>query len=133
MTAIDKLMMLSMAVKNMEGVKQFYTDKLGFKVTSDFAYNQEQAAKVGLPAGSRWISLQLPGGGTTITITNVDENMKPGVMKLYLSTPDIEAAYQDLTGKGVKPTAEITRAGWGTSFSFNDPDGNQWLVVEVKQ
>ena len=132
MTAIDKLMMLSMAVKNMEEVKQFYTDKLGFKVTSDFAYNQDQAAKVGLPAGSRWVSLQLPGGGANITITNVDENMKPGSMKLYLSSPDIEAAYEELTDKGVKPTAEITLAGWGTSFSFNDPDGNQWLVVEAK-
>ena len=132
MTAIDKLMMLSMAVKNMEEVKQFYTDKLGFKVTSDFAYNQEQAAKVGLPAGSRWVSLLLPGGGTSLTITNVDENMKPGSMKLYLSSPDIDAAYKELTSRGVKPTAEITRAGWGTSFSFNDPDGNQWLVVEAK-
>jgi len=77
--------------------------------------------------------MELPGGGTSINLTNVFENMKPGGMKLYLSTPDIEAAYKELKAKGVKPTAEITRAGWGTSFSFNDPDGNQWLVVESKK
>jgi len=29
-------------------------------------------------------------------------------MKLYLSTPDIDAAEQDLKVKGVKPTSEIT-------------------------
>jgi len=133
MKTIDKLLMLHMAVKNMDQVKKFYTDKLGFTVTSDFAYDQAQAAKVGLPAGSRWISMALPGGGTSINLTNVYENMKPGGMKLYLSSPDIERAYEELTSKGVKPTAEITRAGWGTSFSFNDPDGNQWLVVEAKQ
>lgn len=132
MSTIDKLMMLSMAVKNIEEVKQFYTEKLGFKVTNDFAYNQEQGAQVGLPAGSRWISMQLPGGGTSINLTNVFENMQPGSMKLYLSSPSIEATYKELTSKGVKPTAEITRAGWGTSFSFSDPDGNQWLVVESK-
>ncbi len=132
MSAIDKLMMLSMAVKNMDEVKQFYTDKLGFTVTQDFAYDQTQAAKAGLPAGARWISIQLPGNNISITLTNVYENMKPGVMKLYLSAPDIDAAYKELTSKGVKPTAEITHAGWGTSFSFSDPDGNQWLVVESK-
>ncbi len=132
MNTIEKLMMLSMAVKNMDQVKEFYTQKLGFTVSSDFAYNQEQAAKVGLPAGSRWISMQLPGGGISITLTNVYENMQPGCMKLYLSSPDIEAAFKDLTSQGIKPTAEITHAGWGTYFGFNDPDGNQWLVVEAK-
>jgi uncharacterized glyoxalase superfamily protein PhnB len=58
--------------------------------------------------------MDLPGGGTSINLTNVFENMKPGSMKLYLSTPDIEAAYKELKAKGVKPTAEITHAGWGT-------------------
>jgi uncharacterized glyoxalase superfamily protein PhnB len=132
MTTIDKLMMFHMAVNNMDEVKEFYTEKLGFKVTSDFAYHKEQAAKAGVPAGSRWISMELPGGGTSLNLTNVFENMKPGGMKLYLSTPDIEAAHKELKAKGVEPTSEITRAGWGTSFSFNDPDGNQWLVVESK-
>ena len=28
--------------------------------------------------------------------------MKPGSMKLYLSTPDIEAAYKELKAKGFK-------------------------------
>ena len=132
MTTIDKLMMFHMAVNNMDEVKKFYTEKLGFKVTSDFAYNEAQAAQAHVPAGSRWISLELPGGGTSINLTNLFENMKPGSMKLYLSTPDIEAAYKELTAKGVKPSADITRAGWGTFFSFSDPDGNQWFVVESK-
>ncbi|MHB0988367.1 MAG: VOC family protein [Bellilinea sp.] len=134
MTTIDKLIMLHMAVNNnkMDELKEFYTEKLSFKVTGDFAYDKALAAKAGVPVGSRWISVQLPGSGTSITLTNLFENMKPGGMKLYLSTPDIEAVYNELTAKGVKPTTEITRAGWGTFFSFSDPDGNQWLVVESK-
>src|SRR5262245_9148025 len=116
MKTIDKLMMLHMAVSDLDAAKAFYTEKLGFTVTNDFAYDQAHAAQAGVPAGSRWISLALPGGGTSINLTNVFENMKPGGMKLYLSTPDIEAAYKALKAKGVQPTAEITQAGWGTSF-----------------
>jgi predicted enzyme related to lactoylglutathione lyase len=134
MATIDKLMMLHMAVHNnkMDELKEFYMEKLSFKVTADFAYNEVLAAKAGVPGGSRWISVQFPGSGTSITLTNLFENMKPGGMKLYLSTPDIEAAYNELTAKGVKPTTVITHAGWGTFFSFSDPDGNQWFVVESK-
>jgi uncharacterized glyoxalase superfamily protein PhnB len=125
-------MMLSMAVRNLAEEKQYYTEKSGFTVIYDFTPDSAYDKQAGIPEGSRWISFALPGDGATLTLTHVFENMQPGTMQLYLSTPDIEAAYQELTEKGVKPTAEITPAGWGTSFSFNDPDGNQWLVVESK-
>jgi predicted enzyme related to lactoylglutathione lyase len=130
MKTIDKLTMLHMAVKDMDTLKDFYAEKLGFKVTNDFAYDEAQAAQAGLPAGSRWISMELPGGGASINLTNVYENMKPGGMKLYLSTPDIEAACKELKAKGVRLAHEITHAGWATSFDFVDPDGNQWVVVQ---
>ncbi len=71
MTTIDKLMMFHMAVSKMEEIKEFYTEKLGFKVTNDFTYDEAQAAKAGVPAGARWISMELPGGGTSINLTNV--------------------------------------------------------------
>ena len=132
MANFDKLMMLHMAVKDMDKVKEFYTDKLGFKVTNDFAYDKAQAVKAGVPAGSRWISMDFPGGGPSINLTNLYENMKPGGMKLYLSTPDIEAASNELKAKGVKLAHEITHTGWATSFDFLDPDGNQWVVVQSK-
>jgi uncharacterized glyoxalase superfamily protein PhnB len=74
-----------------------------------------------------------PRGGTSIHLTDVNENMKPGSMNLILSTPDIEAAYQELKEKGVRFTDAIIRAGWGASFGFTDPDGDQWRVVESKK
>jgi len=121
MKTIDKLMMFHMAVNDMDKIKEFYTDKLGFKTTDDKEYG-----------GKRWVSMELPGGGTSINLTTDHENMKPGTMKLYLSTPDIEAAYKELKAKGVKPTNEVTDDKWGKWFDFNDPDNNHWLVVQAK-
>ncbi len=124
MGAIDKISMMHMAVSDVDKAKAFYTEKLGFKATSD--------SKDFAPGKDRWVSIVPPGGGTSINLTNVFENMKPGSMKLYLSTSDIQAAYKELKAKGVQPTDEITQASWGTSFGFDDPDGNHWRVVESK-
>ncbi len=124
MGAIDKISMMHMAVNDVDKAKEFYTEKLGFKATSD--------SKDFVPGNDRWVSIVPPGGGTSINLTNAFENMKPGSMKLYLSTADIEAAYKELKARGVKPTDEITHAAWGTSFGFDDLDGNHWRVVESK-
>ncbi len=134
MTGTDRFYMFHMAVREMDQVKAFYADKLGFKVKGDFAYNEAQAKQAGVPAGSRWISMELPGG-TTVNLTNVHENMKPGSMKLYLSTSDIEKTLKELKAKGVKPGNEISEAYWETPvrwFDFNDPDGNHWFVVQPR-
>jgi uncharacterized glyoxalase superfamily protein PhnB len=124
MTTIDKLMMLSMAVSDVDKAREFYAERLGFKVTSD--------SKDFRPGKDRWVTILPPGGGAPIVLTNVAENMKPGTLKLYLSTADIEAAYKELMANGVKPKHEVTKADWGTFFDFNDPDGNQWIVEETK-
>ena len=124
METIDKLSMMQMAVTDVDKAKEFYTDKLGFKAIND--------SKDFSQGSDRWVSIVPPGGGATINLTNVFENMKPGTMKLYLSTSDIEAAYKELKAKGVKLTSEITDDSWGKWFDFNDPDGNHWLIVQSK-
>jgi len=117
--AVEKILMFTMAVTDMAKAKEFYADKLGFKVTKDYGQGDQH-----------WVSLDAPGGGASLNLTTVHENMKPGTMKLYLSTPDIEAAYKELKAKGVEPTSEITDDGWGKWFGMSDPDGNKWLIVQ---
>jgi catechol 2,3-dioxygenase-like lactoylglutathione lyase family enzyme len=124
METIDKLSMIQMAVANVEKAKEFYTEKLGFKVASD--------TKDFLPGTDRWVSVVPPGGGATITLTNVFENMKPGTLKLYLSTSDVEAACKELKAKDIKLNNKVTDDSWGKWFDLNDPDGNRWLIVQSK-
>jgi len=74
---------------------------------------------------------------TIMAVSNMDQSKafytgKPGTMQLYLSTPDIQAAYNTLRSKGVKVTEikdNLYGPGSGTKwFSLEDPDGNQWLI-----
>ena len=117
--AVEKILMFTMAVTDMAKAKEFYADKLGFKVTQDYGQG-----------GQHWVSLAAPGGGASLNLTTMHENMKPGTMKLYLSTPDIEATYKELKAAGVEPTSEIADDGWGKWFGISDPDSNQWLIVQ---
>lgn len=122
--ADEKILMLQMAVTDMAAAKTFYSEQLGFKVTKDFGQGERH-----------WVSLELPGGGTSLTLSTYHGNMKPGTMSLYLSTSNIEEAYSDLTAKGVEANEikdDLYGPGSGVKwFSLQDPDGNSWIVAQA--
>jgi catechol 2,3-dioxygenase-like lactoylglutathione lyase family enzyme len=122
-TIANKLTMVSVVVSDMKKAKEFYADKLGFEVATDYRRNDN----------NWWVTLNLPGGGAAITLarssTTSNEPPKPGTLGLYLSTSDIAAAHQVLNEKGVE-TGEVRDdlygPGSGVKFiQFQDPDGNQ--------
>lgn len=118
MQTVDKLMMLAVAVSDMPKSKEFYADKLGLTVSSDHRKDDTHW----------WVSVTLPEGGVTITLTTFHGNMKPGTIALWLSTSDLSAAHQELSRKGVKVSDikdDLHGPGSGVKwFSFEDPDGN---------
>jgi len=125
MQPIKKLMMLYVGVSNMPNAKEFYVDKLGLKVTQD--YRQDD--------NNWWVSLTLPEGGVTITLSTFHGNTKPGTINLYFATPDIAAAQKELSNKGVKVNEvkdDLFGPGSGVKwFEFGDPDGNQIKLVQA--
>lgn len=124
MQVVTKLMMLSMAVADMPKAKAFYVDKLGLKVITD--YRQDD--------NNWWVSLGLPEGGSSITLTTCHENMKSGTMKIYLATSDVAAAQKELNKKGGKINEvkdDLFGPGSGVKwFNLEDPDGNQVFLVQ---
>jgi len=125
MQAVDTLMMFSMAVSDIPKAKAFYVDKLGLQVATDYRKDND----------NWWVSLTLPKGGTSITLTTAHENMKPGTMKLYLATSDVVAGHKGLSAKGAKVNEvkdDLFGPGSGVKwFSLEDPDRNQVFLVQA--
>jgi catechol 2,3-dioxygenase-like lactoylglutathione lyase family enzyme len=117
-----QLTMVSVVVSDMKKAKEFYAEKLGFAVATDYRQNDD----------NWWVMLTIPGGGANITLarssTTSNEPPKPGTLGFYLSTSDVAAAHKALTEKGVK-TSDVQDNLYGPGsgvkfFQVIDPDGN---------
>ena len=69
-------------------------------------------------------------------------SMEPGSLeKLYLAVKDIDAAREDLVSRGIDvseveerpkpPGLDVPGRSYFMFASFNDPDGNGWLLQEI--
>jgi catechol 2,3-dioxygenase-like lactoylglutathione lyase family enzyme len=125
MQVVDKLMMFIIIVSDMPKSKAFYADKLGLKITQDYRQDDDHW----------WVSLILPEGGVTITLTTYHENIKPGTMTIYFATSDLAAAHKELSNKGVKVNEvkdDLFGPGSGVKwFNLEDPDSNSVYLVQA--
>jgi catechol 2,3-dioxygenase-like lactoylglutathione lyase family enzyme len=123
MQTVNKLTMVSILVSDMKKAKEFYAEKLGLEVATDYRQNDD----------NWWVTLTFPGGGASITLarssTTSNEPPEPGTVSFYFSTSDIAAAHKELNEKGVQPGEvmdDLYGPGSGVKFiQFKDPDGNQ--------
>jgi len=123
-------------VSDVERSKQFY-DSLGWSFDDD----------VSVGDGVRIVQFTPPGSACSITFGKGITAAAPGSAEGGLIVSDIEAAHAELVGRGIDASdvwhgapfpAEARLSGpdpehtsYGSFFSFNDPDGNAWIVQEV--
>ena len=146
-TADMKLEVVVIPVSDVDRAKRFYGD-LGWRLDADFA------------AGDDWRVIQFtpPGSGCSVIFGKNVTAAPPGSAQgLYLVVADIEAARDELLGRGVGIGEVFHDAGdvhagadepylfgrvrvsgrdpenrtYRTYASFSDPDGNGWLLQEV--
>jgi catechol 2,3-dioxygenase-like lactoylglutathione lyase family enzyme len=127
MQLANKFMMLTMNVSDMPKAKEFYADKLGLKVTTDYRQDDD----------NWWVALAPPEGGAALTLARVSaspESVKPGTLSIYFETSDVAAANKALKDKGVKVNEvqdDLFGPGSGVKFfNLEDPDGNSVNVVQ---
>lgn len=119
--AIQHLDVVSVPVGDQERAKAFYVDTLGFRLVRDNP----------MGPGQRWIQVAPPRGETTLTLVTWFPTMVAGSLKgLVLSTDDIQADYAALAARGVNFHGPIQREDWGTFATFDDPDGNAWVLSQ---
>src|SRR6185437_14019628 len=120
--------------------KEFYAG-LGWRLDADFAFDN----------GFRIVQFTPPGSGTSVQFGVNMTSAAPGaVQNLYLIVSDIAAACEALAARGAAMSEVFHPATPGDQFhpdashlsgrsadsyssfaSFNDPDGNRWLLQEV--
>ena len=131
-----KLELVVVPVSDVDRAKAFYAERVGFTVDVDHQPNEH----------FRVVQLTPPGSACSITIGTGLTQTPPGSYQgLHLVVTDIEVAHTELAGRGVPvsepfhfgaegqtPGIHPDRADYATFMSFSDPDGNGWLVQEVK-
>jgi catechol 2,3-dioxygenase-like lactoylglutathione lyase family enzyme len=138
-----RLEVVVLAVSDVDRAKGFY-EGLGWRLDADLAVD----------AGYRVVQLTPPGSGCSIIFGTGVTSATPGSSEgLQLSVYDIDEARADLLSRGVdvsEPFHDVTgifhhagtqgrqegtapeRADYGSFASFADPDGNGWLLQEIK-
>jgi catechol 2,3-dioxygenase-like lactoylglutathione lyase family enzyme len=128
-----KLELVVVPVADQDRAKSFYTEQVGFGVLVDRQVGEH----------FRVVQLTPPGSACSIALMRTPDSAGT-VNGLHLVVNDIDAARSELVDRGV-PASDIFHFGAGgqmegpdpdrgdyNSFlSFQDPDGNGWLVQEV--
>ena len=76
----------------------------------------------------KWIQLAPMGCATTIALVTWFERMPAGALQgVMLNVTDIERDHRELSARGLELSA-IQQQPWGRYATFNDPDGNGWIL-----
>jgi catechol 2,3-dioxygenase-like lactoylglutathione lyase family enzyme len=132
-----KLEVVVVPVSGVDRAKAFY-ERVGFHLDVD--HSEGDAFRV--------VQLTPPGSACSITIgTGLGVDMPPGsIQGLHLVVADIEAVRADFVERAVDvsevfhfeaggqvPGPDPERRDYGSYLSFNDPDGNGWVVQEARR
>jgi predicted enzyme related to lactoylglutathione lyase len=115
-----KLELVAVPVSDVDRAKDFYV-QAGFNADHDHKVSDEM----------RFVQLTPPGSGCSIAIGLGIMDTEPGsVQGLQLVVEDIQAAHDDLSGRGVQ-VSDVQDFPWGRFVFFTDPDGNGWAVQQI--
>ena len=133
-----KLEVVVIPVSDVDRAKRFY-EGLGWRLDADFPG----------AGGFRVVQMTPPGSQCSIHFGSGVTSAAPGsVQNLYLVVSDIEAARRDLREHGASVSETFHFDGFGgkpvpgphpendsyaTLATFKDPDGNGWLLQQIKK
>jgi catechol 2,3-dioxygenase-like lactoylglutathione lyase family enzyme len=141
-----KLEVVVIPVSDVDRAKKFY-ERLGCREDIDYAPND----------GYRVVQMTPPGSGCSIIFGKGVTAAQPGSLdRMVLVVSDIDAARDQLRSHGIevslfhdaggglgagfdaRPAARAAgpdpqRRSYASYASFSDPDGNVWLLQEIKE
>lgn len=131
-----RLELMLLPVSDVDRAKAFYIEKVGFELDVDHQPSDE----------FRVVQMTPPGSACSVTIGIGITSADPGSYRgTHLVVADIEAARTELIERGVD-VSEIRHMGsdgwvpgpdpehrdYASFADFSDPDGNSWVLQEVR-
>ena len=133
-----KLEVVVLPVSDVDRAMSFYR-QLGWRFDGDFKFGPQ----------SRLVQFTPPGSLASIQFGKGMTSLPPGSLQgTYLVVSDVETARADLIRQGVtvseifhrsietgetRPGLDPERKSYSSFATFKDPDGNGWLLQEIRQ
>jgi catechol 2,3-dioxygenase-like lactoylglutathione lyase family enzyme len=116
-THITQIGTVILPVSDQDRALEFYVGTLGFEMRLDAPFG-----------GGRWVEVAPPGAATSIAL--VPDQGEGAIVSF--TTRNADADHAELSAQGVDADAEVMRMGdfVPPMFSFTDPDGNRFRIVE---
>jgi predicted enzyme related to lactoylglutathione lyase len=117
---IKRIKFLGVPVADQDRALSFYTEKLGFRILTDQAFNDKQ----------RWIELSIPGAQTGITLFTPEgqENRVGSFLNTSWEVDDIDGTYAALSANGVVFSGPPEKQPWGSFLRMTDSEGNTIIL-----
>ncbi len=116
-------------VRDQERAKRFWTELVGFSVTTDAEYGDGRWVEVTTADGHTTLILSVDPDGTYRHATR-DEvpNANP-----FFYADDIEKTYEELTARGVDFVVKPSHEPWGWWAMFADSEGNRFALQQREE
>jgi catechol 2,3-dioxygenase-like lactoylglutathione lyase family enzyme len=127
----QRLVHISIVVKDYDEAIAFYTQKLGFELVADEKLNETK----------RWVLVKPRGGGDcSILLAKADGatqtkyigNQTGGRVFLFLRTDNFDRDFANLKSQSIKIVREPSDEPYGRVTVFEDLYGNKWDLIEYK-
>jgi len=119
-TEITEVGTVIVPVADQDRALEFYVGTLGFEKRMDAPFGD----------GQRWVEVAPPGATTTIALVLTGQEGPTGI-EVSFTTRSAEADHGKLRARGVEADEGILRFdGVPPMFTFRDPDGNRFRMVE---
>ncbi|MGH9242769.1 MAG: VOC family protein [Acidimicrobiales bacterium] len=123
-TSITDVRTIGITVTDQDDAIAFYVDTLGFEKRLDAPISPTM----------RWIEVAPPGANTSIAL-NADDGTTDVAADtgIRFTVPDAEAEHAAMRERGVNVADVLRWAGVPPMFTFEDPDGKRFYIVEASQ
>ena len=124
MTTITDVRTIGVTVADQDEALAFYVDSLGFETRLDAPISPTM----------RWIEVAPAGASVSIALNASEGSTDAGTdTGIRFTVPDAEAEHASMRERGVDVGELLRWDGVPPMYSFEDPDGNRFYVVEEMQ